>query len=88
MAPPRNPTLEQATFGLGAGEVRCLLLALLTIKPKIDHVYLAAISGYTEISARLVFQRAMRKLRLANPDVELKNSNQETSAEELDENTV
>ncbi|KAJ5621718.1 histone h1.3 [Penicillium herquei] len=87
MAPPRNPTLEEATFGLGAGEVRCLLLGLLTMKPDIDHVYLAALSGYSESSARVVFNRAMRRLRRANPDVEQKNLKEKTQAEDLNEDT-
>ncbi|KAJ6016055.1 hypothetical protein N7540_010646 [Penicillium herquei] len=77
MAPPWNPTLEEATFGLGAGEVRCLLLGLLTMKPEIDHVYLATISGYSEKSARVVFHRALRRLRRANPAVEQKKQETE-----------
>ncbi|KAJ5733880.1 hypothetical protein N7493_002666 [Penicillium malachiteum] len=73
MPQSRNQAMEDATFGLGAADVRCLLLVMLITKPELENAALASISGYSPKSARTVYCRAIANLRRAHQTVEQKS---------------
>ncbi|KAJ5621719.1 hypothetical protein N7528_006502 [Penicillium herquei] len=73
MPPGRGQAMEDATFGLGAADVRCLLLVMLITKPEFETDALASITGYSPRSARTVYCRAIANLRRAHQALEKKN---------------
>ncbi|KAJ6016056.1 hypothetical protein N7540_010647 [Penicillium herquei] len=89
MAPPRNPSMEDATFGLRPVDVRWLLCALMSGKFEVDFTSLARITGYSLPGAENAYYRAMRKIRRAQKDFEqqspevAEDSNKEDSNEEF-----
>ncbi|KAJ5707722.1 hypothetical protein N7488_007523 [Penicillium malachiteum] len=73
MPPSRGQAMEDATFGLGAADVRCLLSVMLITKPEFENEALASIAGYSLKSARTIYCRAIANLRRAHEALEKKN---------------
>ncbi|KAJ6016054.1 hypothetical protein N7540_010645 [Penicillium herquei] len=71
--PGRGPSMDDATFGLGPADVRCLLLVMLITKPEFESNALASIAGYAPKSARTIYCRAIANLRRAHQAVDQKD---------------